>query len=322
MPRRRHTYDSSLELLLDTICNTFGGILFLAILVSMLLRTTKDRDEAELQAAGPSRAMSRAELIRVEAGLRDASERVEQLKKSIELSGDLSESLATPEIRSGLKMMDAGALKVLELQGKEGDLLSRLATAQAMTAEALSAVAQQSTDLDDAKKAFDEAKRTYAEEEDKKQSLRDRAASLLEQETRSTEVVASGKAPRERSTAKVEWPLLIRYGRVYQLYRLSGGNRFVNTDHFDIQTGFVSDSAHARLGAGLDASGPDLAGELSLLLKDTPASNCYIAIVVFPDSFDAFQRVKTQLVRRGYEYRIIPTDEPVGQSSVADAKVQ
>ncbi|MEI8368140.1 MAG: hypothetical protein WCJ31_06870 [Planctomycetia bacterium] len=322
MPRRRHTYDSSLELLLDTICNTFGGILFLAILVSMLLRTTKDRDEAELQAAGPSPAMSRAELIRVEAGLRDASGRVEQLKKSIELSGVLSESLATPEIRSGLKMMDASAVKVLELQGKEGDLLSRLATAQAMTAEALSAVAQQSRDLDDAKKAFDGAKRAYAEEEGQTQSLRDRAALLLEQETRSTEVVASGKAPRERSTTKEEWPLLLRYGRVYEIYRKSGGERSINTADFDIQAGFVSDSAHARLGAGLDASGPDLAEELSLLLSERPASQWYIAIAVFPDSFDAFQRVKTQLVRRGYEYRIIPTDSPVSQSSVPDAKVQ
>ena len=39
MSNRRRAGDSSLELLLDTITNTFGGILFLAILVSLLLRT-------------------------------------------------------------------------------------------------------------------------------------------------------------------------------------------------------------------------------------------------------------------------------------------
>ena len=39
MKRRPPAY-SSLELLLDTICNTFGGVLFLAILVCILLRNT------------------------------------------------------------------------------------------------------------------------------------------------------------------------------------------------------------------------------------------------------------------------------------------
>jgi hypothetical protein len=38
MSRRKRTADSSLELLLDTICNTFGGVLFLAILICVLLR--------------------------------------------------------------------------------------------------------------------------------------------------------------------------------------------------------------------------------------------------------------------------------------------
>ena len=38
MSRRKRTADSSLELLLDTICNTFGGVLFRAILICVLLR--------------------------------------------------------------------------------------------------------------------------------------------------------------------------------------------------------------------------------------------------------------------------------------------
>lgn len=34
MGRRRRGSASSLDLLLDTICNTFGGVVFMAILVS------------------------------------------------------------------------------------------------------------------------------------------------------------------------------------------------------------------------------------------------------------------------------------------------
>ena len=36
--RQRTETNSSLDLLLDTICNTFGGIIFLAILVAVLLQ--------------------------------------------------------------------------------------------------------------------------------------------------------------------------------------------------------------------------------------------------------------------------------------------
>lgn len=43
--RRRTTSADSLELLLDTICNTFGGVLFIAILVVILLRMTGESEE-------------------------------------------------------------------------------------------------------------------------------------------------------------------------------------------------------------------------------------------------------------------------------------
>ena len=39
--------DSSLELLLDTITNTFGGILFLALLVVVLLQMTSEATSVE-----------------------------------------------------------------------------------------------------------------------------------------------------------------------------------------------------------------------------------------------------------------------------------
>lgn len=313
MARRRQAYDSSLELLLDTICNTFGGILFLAILVSLLLRTTRDRAEAEFQAAGPVPAMSKADLIRAESDLKEAADRLEQLKKTIALAGEVNDSLATPDIRDGLEKVDAGTFKVLELQRKQGELLTRLATIQAASAEARGAIAQRDSDLADAKQALADAGKELDEAEAQARSLRDRAAVLSAEALKSAEVDASGSAPKERVTGKSEWPLLVRYGRVYQLFRDSGGEEAVNTDHFDVQRGFLVDSAHARIGAGVATSGPDFPGEMSSLLRNRPPDRWYVAVAVFPDSFDAFQRVKAHLVSRGYEYRIVPTDHPVQQ---------
>ena len=46
MSRRKQQNDNgSLELLLDTICNTFGGILFISLLVVILLNTTSEKIE-------------------------------------------------------------------------------------------------------------------------------------------------------------------------------------------------------------------------------------------------------------------------------------
>ena len=42
MSRRAEDDGGSLELLLDTICNTFGGIVFISILVVMLLNFTQE----------------------------------------------------------------------------------------------------------------------------------------------------------------------------------------------------------------------------------------------------------------------------------------
>ena len=82
MSARARQDDSSLELLLDTICNTFGGILFLAMLVSLLLAQTQ-RQRAAAQEAAPQRpALSPADAVRLQRRadrLSEESARVEGL---------------------------------------------------------------------------------------------------------------------------------------------------------------------------------------------------------------------------------------------------
>ncbi len=58
MKRRRTGQASSLDLFLDTICNAFGGIMFLAILLSVLVQNrTKQPSEVKT----PQVPMSAAE---------------------------------------------------------------------------------------------------------------------------------------------------------------------------------------------------------------------------------------------------------------------
>jgi hypothetical protein len=74
MGRRRSLGQDSLELLLDTICNTFGGVLFIAMMVVLLLQqTSKDvppptplPPAEELQAQGLKLAALTRELARLQ----------------------------------------------------------------------------------------------------------------------------------------------------------------------------------------------------------------------------------------------------------------
>jgi len=322
MARRRRTDDSSLELLLDTICNTFGGILFLAILVSLLLRMTRDRAEAEFESSGPMPAMTRAELIRKESELRDAEARIGQLKNAIALAAEVTGALATPEVLEAIARRDSESARVLTLQQREGDMLGRLVGHQTATVEARAAVVERKQAAAEAEVQLSQAKLDRASADHEAENLRAREVLMADVSSKASEVEASGAAPKERSTGKSEWPLLLRYGRVYQLYRESATGRVINTEHFDVEGGVLIDSAHARVGAGVSTLQPDLVRGLTPLLKGHPPDTCYVAIIVFPDSFDGFQRVKSLLVGLGYEYRTLATDTPLVEGDVTEVKVQ
>lgn len=75
--RRGRPADSSLELLLDTITNTFGGILFLAILVSLLLQSTGAHESQESRTRG--NPLTPAEAADFEVRLEDLHDQVDRL---------------------------------------------------------------------------------------------------------------------------------------------------------------------------------------------------------------------------------------------------
>ena len=58
MTRRQVQQGDSLEMLLDTMCNTFGGIILIALLIALLARETKV-SEAETRRVTESTAISR-----------------------------------------------------------------------------------------------------------------------------------------------------------------------------------------------------------------------------------------------------------------------
>ena len=92
MSRKAASSGDSLDLLLDTICNTFGGILFIAMLV-VLLTNQLSRDAAT---AAPNAESSRA-LRRLRGELTESQSRLTKLRQAVRQKEDLERRFADPE---------------------------------------------------------------------------------------------------------------------------------------------------------------------------------------------------------------------------------
>ena len=129
--RGKSVADSSLELLLDTICNTFGGVLFLAILVCILLRNA-GHTSAQQQVDAKFTENDVIELVRhrteVEselAGLRAAAERQNQV----------ASSFITPGAAEILKAQEDAQRERQSLEDARREALASIALKQARIVE-------------------------------------------------------------------------------------------------------------------------------------------------------------------------------------------
>ena len=110
---------SSLELLLDTITNTFGGIVFLALLVVVLLQLTSDKATQE---APQKETVDR--LVAMETELITATRQRDELLRAVLVQDQLLGQFATEEnrrdlgrLRTSREMMRATESQRLKLAG-------------------------------------------------------------------------------------------------------------------------------------------------------------------------------------------------------------
>jgi hypothetical protein len=312
MSRRSRTNDSSLELLLDTICNTFGGILFLAILVSVLLQTRRDRvassvvPEAQLQPAIP-----KADIVRLSTEVAEVVEQLKEAERELARVRSFVAEHSTPALGVSLEKLHAEQVRQRELEVERTSMLAAIAAdnTAAVTASSLASTRRETSQQAEAKAKA--ASVLLSQAQKRHESLRQLAA-LLQKKVNDKNVIQTvGKAPRERETDKREFGVLVRYGRAYLTHLHDNFDRVVNTRDFTVKVGMDLNTATAKPGAGLDICAPDADARLQELLSRYPATDWYPCFVVHPDSYDAFQVLKAKLVAQGYEYRLVPTAKAV-----------
>lgn len=324
MSRRRGPEDSSLELLLDTICNTFGGILFLAMLVSLLLTQTQRRTEAAAAKADPRPALSPADITRLERRIDVLREEAERIDGLLEDAVSLTAQFASPDNESLARALAAAEARNATLQARQADLLAAAADAQAASTRAVATATAEQRRFDRAQAMLDTARRRLAETQRTRAAVEQAGVALQARLQAAATLETSGRAPRERKTSKREFGLLLKYGRVYQTHRHTREGRSLNLDDFSVEEGSEANRARPRPTAGIDLTESDAFERIERLFRSFPQDEWHACLVVHRDSFAEFLRLKAWLVGRNYEYRIVPVATVVVDqgADVDEAKVQ
>lgn len=303
MGRRKRDRDSSLELLLDTITNTFGGILFIAILVSLMLRSTSRQAWEEVARHEPMSPLEQARLENRISSLRtDAdilSKRIAAAPSAPTTGGESVSTrgleAAAAELRAALDDRAEAAASLLELQREAAESRARAASLgeEQAAAEAKLAAAEQTL--------------AGAKEE----AARLAAAVLAMEEAAAKEVERTVGLPNLRPSAKEQVGLYLRFDRLFMMHDWEDGRRMgPNTDQFVVVPvegdDGVQQVARPKPGAGLAIDAATVRQTVRRLLAPFPPGRFAVSLIVFDDSFDVFQPVKQAIVDAGYEYRPMP----------------
>ena len=293
MSRRRAAKQDSLELLLDTICNTFGGVLFIAILVVMLLQQT-----GKGVSPPPPVTVPPEKLHDLSQQITELTAELIRLKANRESQISIVESFSTEEVRELIQRRRELAAKETELQIKANELLAQNAILAARVEADRAENSKVKQDLDDA--------------------LREKQQTQTVLENARKSRTAEARLPIMRPPgARQEIGLVLRYGRLYVWHRYDQfhNRQGLNTDDFVIvgeEDGGILTAPKPTGGIPLDDSAPSKEAIRRLLRQFDPRT-CYLVPIVRPDSFAAFARFRDVALELGFNYRLMPveTNSPV-----------
>jgi len=293
--RRRKPHDS-LYMLLDTMCNAFGGIILLAVLVTLL--TSKERDTAT--GASDTQEMLQRRLALAKATLQQSL----HLRASLQAKADdgrwktqvslLDTRRKIQDEIKAIRELAAQSAKELDASASSDptermkSLNAQLAAAQARKLETQNSVAA----------SKDNAKRLNA----RLVGLEKQATDLVNESQRQV------RLPKEHETGKSVIYIIARYGRIYPC-RNSDLSR--NETDIDWTSALPSETAHPKQGRGID---PANAATLRTYFRNLSGNSAYVAFCVFEDSFPAFVRAKQLATESGLAYGWEPfqfSDGPV-----------
>lgn len=274
----------SLDLLLDTMCNLFGGIVFVALLVALLAGDGASKKVN--QTLHPTEDLLRREIANLQSDIAALSKSMEADQKRI-LQNEDSEATADQQAILSLKA-DLNslreALKFVSQNNPEGQDLGEFLR---KNKERKDQLANEAVSLENQAKSLRE----------EKERLRKRLTDLEQRGMKiASERTQDFRFPREKPTSKTRLWIIVHYDSFYPVFDLRGSGS-MRLDLLEIDELPGKTVIQAIRGRGLK-SGQDFSDWLGGL----NANEMFPVFVVYPDSFAKYMAIRDITLKNKIEY--------------------
>ena len=284
MSRARKELPESLELLLDTMCNTFGGVMFIAlslIIISQLV--TK-----QLQNITPEE-LDRRKIAQISERIKELEREIKKLKAE-NVERTVSKFNVTPEKKQLI-------LKMADAFSEFADLNVKVADAEQKSLAGRKKVAE----LDKNIETLERQKHRKITENTEQQQRYDKISDVLKKEIDELEKALASTAPRKIRFAKNEETNLLPY-RI--LLQAGSAYRFCNiktpvTGEVTIIWG--NDNTFQLVPVRGIAIGTDPEAALAEILSGIDRNRYFVSITTDFDSFPALLAMRQYLRDNGYK---------------------
>jgi hypothetical protein len=291
MRKLRGTPTDSLDLLLDTLCNVFGGIILIACLLALL---TRDQDGATPQLVSESHGQLLER--RIEAANNEITG-LKELLAELDREGDSDLRRLASERDSLKQTLDRLRQEKTQMQNQKAKQAAGafLDPGKELTTLRLQ-VQQNQLELETAQSQI-------AATAEKQRDLTDRLL-RLQGSIRDSEAkrIVKLRFPKERSKTKRASPVIVRHGQVFSV---SGEFRGLAVTKPDADSIIVTPIPNEGLTI------PTHTQEILALINRCNVNQTYMTIYVYPDSFDVFRELKSLLHQTGCDYGIEVIDHEI-----------
>jgi hypothetical protein len=287
---REEEEGGSLDMLLDTLCNTFGGI----ILIALLLALSVNKKSVELHDKLVKTDDNKSELIR---------ER-EQLKNSL------------------LDLQDEQTLVLEDLEDEADRMREEIADTKDNLDDLNSDASAAETLAKREKEKLENLKELELKEEEERLSLEEEVARLetiLEHQELSQELKKKPyrkvSLPQLKDTRKKPFPVIVAHGKMYPMLRFGIGKVDKNEDGLTWnQTADERFRIEVDPNKGVDPMNEQILEGFLSTVRNAPRSvrqSFFLNLFVFSDSesFGVFNKIRDEAVLRDLECNWVPISE-------------
>lgn len=283
---RRQAPQDSLELFLDTICNMFGGFIFIMLFVVVSMRATTDK--AYEETVSEERA-SAVELMELEVELEALQRRWDAVSDRVEQARSVIQGLNSQEVAEY-------AHETLDVL----DELRETSEENAAKTQSVAEIERRAIELDVEMK---DALRELEDATKQLQAAEDDAAAARKLATRK----ASPPQMRSDYGFRREVAVILKYGRLYFWHKYDDrGIKRLNADDFHIvDEDGISAQTEPKPWRGLDLTAPGAIERLDAAFAPYSPRSDTIAIVVASDSYEEYATLRDFLKDRTFRIRPI-----------------